>query len=57
MATRLPPTAMAEKLLWVLRSRHADIHDIENVFQYTNCPPIGGSERRVCFPFSCPPID
>lgn len=56
MATRLPPPAMAKKLGRVLRSQHADIHDIEKVFHYTSHPPIGGSERQVCFLFSCPPL-
>jgi hypothetical protein len=52
-----PTHSDGEEVGRVLRSQHADTHDIEKIFQYTNRPPIGGSERRVCFPFSCPPID
>ncbi len=35
MAMRLPPKAMAKKLVRVLRSQHPDYHYLKKVFQYT----------------------
>jgi integrase/recombinase XerD len=35
MATRLPPKAMAKKLVRVLRSQHPDYHYLKKVFQHT----------------------
>jgi integrase/recombinase XerD len=35
MATRLPPKAMAKKLVRVLRSQHPDSHYLKKVFQHT----------------------
>ena len=35
MASRLPPKAMAKKLVRVLRSQHPDAHYLKKVFQYT----------------------
>lgn len=34
-ATRLPPKAMAKKLVRVLRSQHPDYHHLKKVFQHT----------------------
>jgi integrase/recombinase XerD len=35
MATRLPPKAMAKKLVRVLRTQHPDYHYLKKVFQHT----------------------
>lgn len=35
MATRLPPKAMAQKLVRVLRAHHPDYHYLKKVFQHT----------------------
>jgi integrase/recombinase XerD len=35
MATRLPPKAMAKKLVRMLRSQHPDYHYLKKVFQHT----------------------
>ena len=35
MATRLPPKAMAKKLVRILRAHHPDYHYLKKVFQHT----------------------
>ena len=35
MTSRLPPKAMAKKLVRVLRSQHPDAHYLKKVFQHT----------------------
>jgi integrase/recombinase XerD len=35
MTTRLPPKAMAKKLVRMLRSQHPDYHYLKKVFQHT----------------------
>jgi integrase/recombinase XerD len=54
MATRLPPKAMAKKLVRALRTQHPDYHYLKKVFQRARSWPSTRRRLPNGYPFSSP---